>query len=106
MEKKFIEIKTAEEIEKITADTINLDSALFSHRKAISALIDILTSEKKAIDNAILDKVEHKKVKNTLFYTVISDYMDFNRKELEEKEPETFNKYKTLPVHREQVRTK
>ena len=106
MEKKLIEIKTPDEIKNITAETIVLDAKLFAHRKLISALIDILTEEKKAIDNAVLDKVEHKKVKTTLFYTVISDYMDFNRKEMEEKEPETFAKYKTLPVHREQVRTK
>lgn len=106
MEKKTIEIKTMEEIENITAESISLDSALFSHRRAINALIDILTAEKKAIDNAILEKVEHKKVNTTLFYTVISDYMDFNRKALEEQEPETYKKYKNLPVHREQVRTK
>lgn len=103
---KIIDIKTTEEIENITADSIVIDSALFAHRKALSALIDILTSEKKAIDSAILEKVEHKKVKTTLFYTIISDYMDFNRKAFEEDNPELFEKYKTLPIHKEQVRTK
>ena len=104
--KKEIDIKTTEEIANITAETITIDSALFSHRKAISYIIDILTEEKKQIDKAILEKVNHEKVKTALFYTIISDYMDFDRKRFESENTELYNQYKTLPVHKEQVRTK
>ena len=100
-------IKTATEIENITAENITLDACLISHRKAIAYIIDCLTEEKKAIDKAILDKVEHKKVKTPLFYTIISDYNEFNSDEfIKENGEEFYNKYKTKPVHREQVRTK
>ena len=106
MTTETINIKTLEEIENITKENIVLDSALFSHRKKIAFLIDMLTKEKKAIDSAILEKVEHKKVNEKLFYTIISDYMDFNRDEFMTEEKELYEKYKTLPVHKEQVRTK
>lgn len=107
MEKKEIMIKTTEEIKNISSDTITLDASLFSHRKAIAYIIDALTEEKKQIDKAILDKVNHEKVKTSLFYTIISDYMEFNSEEfIKENGEEFYNKYKTKPVHREQVRTK
>lgn len=101
-----VSVLTNEEIENITKETITLDASLFAHRSKISYLIDILTQEKKAIDKAILDKVEHKKVKEKLFYTIISDYNDFNKKQFESENPELYEKYKTLPIHKEQVRNK
>lgn len=107
MKTKEITIKSTEEIAEITPETIKLDAALFAHRKALSVLIDALTEEKKAIDAAILEKVEHRKIKTDLFYTVISDYTEFNKNEFIEKNGQAeYEKYKTLPVHREQVRTK
>ena len=107
MKTKEITIKTTEELENITAENIVLDVALFSHRKNLAFLIDSLTAEKKAIDNAILEKVEHKKVKNELFYTIISDYTEFDKdKFIKENGIEEYNKYNIKAVHREQVRTK
>ena len=107
MEKKTIMIKSQEELESINSESIRLDSALFEHRKSICYLIDMLTAEKKAIDSAILDKVEHQKVKTSLFYTVISDYFEFNSDEFVMKYGQKeYDSFKTRPVHREQVRTK
>ena len=107
MKEKTISILSMEEVQGINAGTIKLDAALFAHRKNLSVIIDALTEEKKAIDAAILEKVEHKKVKNELFYTVISDFCEFNAEEFKKTYgEEVYNQFKTRPVHRESVRTK
>lgn len=108
MENTTIAILNSEEIEnKYNKDNIKIDAALMAHRKKISYIIDALTMEKKRIDAEILDSVNHEKVKNSLFYTIISDFMDFNKDTMIEKYGEqAYNDCKTKPVHREQVRTK
>ena len=107
MENKNIMIKTAAEIENITAENIKLDAALFAHRQKVRTLIDNLSAELKAIDAAILEKVDHKKVKTDLFYTIISDYFEFDKdKFITENGAEKYDEYKVKPVHREQVRTR
>lgn len=108
MENTTIAILNSEEIEnKYNKDNIKIDAALMAHRKKISYIIDALTLEKKMIDAGILDSVNHEKVKNALFYTIISDYMDFDKDTMIEKYGEqAYNDCKTKPVHREQVRTK
>lgn len=107
MKTEEIKIKTAEEIETITAENIRIDSALFAHRARLIYLIDVLTTEKKAIDNAILESVDHKTVKEKLFSTIISDFFDFDKDAfIKENGADVYNKYKTKPVHREQVRAK
>ncbi len=106
MEKKEITLKSTEEIESIAAGNVAIDAAIISRRKSIDYIIKVLTDEKKAIDAAILESVEHKKVKTALFSTIISDFMEFNKDEfIADHGEETYNKYKTKPVHREQVRT-
>ncbi len=107
MKEKNIMIKTEEEIEQITSENIRIDVALMAHRKNISYVIDMLTKERKQIDKAILDSVNHKKVNTELFYTIISDFTEFNKEQfIAEYGEEEYNKFKTSPVHREQVRTK
>lgn len=106
MEKKEIILKSAEEIENIASGNIAIDAAIISRRKSIDYIIKILSDEKKAIDAAILESVGHKKAKTPLFYTIISDFMEFNKDEfIADHGEEVYNKYKTKPVHREQVRT-
>lgn len=108
MENTTIAILNSEEIEnKYNKDNIKIDSALFAHRKKISFIIDALTYEKKMIDAGILDSVNHEKVKNSLFYTIISDFMEFDKDTMIQKYgANAYEECKTKPVHREQVRTK
>lgn len=107
MEKKIVMIKSAEELEEMKNNRPAIDASLISHRKAISFLIDALTDEKKAIDEIILDSVNHEKVKTALFYTIISDYFEFDKEKfIAENGATKYEEYKTKPVHREQVRTK
>ena len=106
MEKKEITIKSAADLENITAGKVAIDAALISRRKSIDFIIKTLTDEKKAIDAAILDSVNHKKVKTALFSTIISDFTEFDKDAfIAENGEQEYNKYKTKPVHREQVRT-
>ena len=108
MENTTIAILNSEEIEnKYNKDNIKIDAALMAHRKKITYIIDALTMEKKRIDAEILESVNHEKVKNALFYTIISDYMKFDENTMIEKYgKEAFEACKTKPVHSEQVRTK
>lgn len=106
MEKKEITLKSTEEIENIAAGNVAIDAAIISRRKSIDYIIKVLTDEKKAIDAAILESVNHKKVKTALFSTIISDFMEFSKEDfIADHGEDTYNKYKTKPVHREQVRT-
>lgn len=108
MENTTIAILNSEEIEnKYNKDNIKIDAALMAHRKKISYIIDALTMEKKRIDAEILESVNHEKVKNSLFYTIISDFMDFDKDTMIQKfGASAYEECKTKAVHREQVRTK
>ena len=83
---KDIKIRTSEEIETITTNTVTVD---------------------KAITAAILEIYEHKPVNDGKVKITISDYCIFDADAFKaENGEEEYNKYKTKPVHKEQVSTK
>jgi len=107
MEKVTANLMTEKELENMTKDTLALDGATFAHRASVKALLERCKAELKKIDDTILEKVNHEKVKKELFYTVVFDRMDFNPDTMIEKfGKDAYESCKTKPVHTEYVRNR
>jgi len=101
--KEEVTIKDRQEVQAITAETITLSASEVSHIKSVKHIIDELTAELEAYKEAVREKYEHKAVKGKLVNLTIIDRLDFDRKRFEAENKETFEAYKTLPVHQERV---
>lgn len=101
-----VNVLSIEEIEKITADTIRLTVNERSHINAIENIAKLLLKEVEQYKNAVKEKFDHKKTDNAVVKITVSDYMDFNRTEFKENNPELYEQFKTLPIHKETVKIK
>ena len=102
---KEIKIKTSEEIENISSDTIKLDAVEISRIQLLEKAQKLIENEIKAYKNAILDKYGHKATDDGKVKITISDYMTFDSDAFIAKYGKgKYDELKIKPVHRETVK--
>lgn len=99
-----INILDTNDIEKITADTVSIDNPTATHYNNVVNLIDVLTAEKKAMDKALLDKLNHKTFKNDMIATSVYDSFILDTDALiEDIGKDKYDEHKTKVRHTEKV---
>lgn len=106
MEKKMITIKTAEELENMTAENTVIDAVLRERFITVSNLINALKAEKDKIQSVVLDKYGHVPVKSgQVFKSVVYDTMTIDEEKLIELYgEEALALTKTKPKHVEYIK--
>lgn len=106
MEKKMITIKTAEELENMTAENTVIDAVLRERFITVSNLINALKAEKDRIQSVVLDKYGHVPVKSgQVFKSVVYDTMTIDEEKLVELYgAEALALTKTKPKHVEYIK--
>ena len=83
MEKKYITLKTSEEVENMNVNNTSVDVALRERFISISNLINQLKAEKDKITSIVLDKYEHKPVKTgEVFKAIVYDSYSIDENKL------------------------
>lgn len=104
---KNINIKTSEDIEKITSESLKLDAIEIERIHSLEWAIKLLTDEFTAYKKATLDKYGHKATNDGKVKITISEYMTFSQDEFITKYgAEKLEELKTNPVRRETVKFK
>lgn len=106
MEKKTINIKTAEEVENMTIDNTAIDPALRERWIALKAMISSCEAETKKIQAIVLEKYGHKPVKTgEIFKAIVYDTMTIDESKLVELYgKEALEKTKIKPKHTEYIK--
>lgn len=83
MEKKYITLKTSEEVENMNVNNTSVDVSLRERFISISNLINQLKAEKDKITSIVLDKYEHKPVKTgEIFKAIVYDSYSIDENKL------------------------
>ena len=106
MEKKSINIKSAEEIENMNVNNTAIDPALRERWIALKSMIAMCEAETKKIQAIVLEKYEHKPVKTgEIFKAIVYDTMTVDESKLVELYgAEALESVKIKPKHTEYIK--
>ena len=106
MDKKTIIIKSAEEIENMTAENTSIDVSLRERFISLSNMINSLKAEKDKITSIVLDVYGHKPVKTgEIFKAVVYDSFTIDESKVIEKYGEdALKELKTKVKHTEYIK--
>lgn len=104
---KNINIKTSEDIEKITPESLKLDAVEIERIHSLEWAKKLIEDELNAYKKATLDKYEHKATNDGKVKITISEYMTFSQDEfIARYGAEKLEELKVNPVRRETVKFK
>ena len=106
MEKKIINVKSAEEVQEMTVENTSIDAALRERFISLKNTIEILKAEKDKIQEIVLDAYGHKPVKTgEVFKAVVYDKMIIDEELMRELfGSDAVERVKVKPSHVEYIK--